>query len=199
MATELEATMNQEVQPKKKGLFGRLRLPLGKKKGANEEEQRDPTPSPNQKSGGRNLDTPTTVAHDADFPAPVAYNKISPEEIANEPNERSPQMKAVRFPVSDAMKTNSSKVGTPRGRKELLKPPTAREAAYGGPPRYDWIDIVSERMYILFFGAVVADSTSAPWCWTVAHIRRLPKIYMLYSAEDGIGFISSKCFFSIMA
>jgi hypothetical protein len=25
----------------------------------------------------------------------------------------------------------------------LEKPPTAREAAYGGPPRYDWIDIVS--------------------------------------------------------
>ena len=47
------------------------------------------------------------------------------------------QLKAVRFPASDALKT------TPvRGRRELQKPPTAREAAYGGPPRYDWIDIV---------------------------------------------------------
>lgn len=27
---------------------------------------------------------------------------------------------------------------------ELEKPPTARQAAYGGPPRYDWIDIVRE-------------------------------------------------------
>jgi hypothetical protein len=27
----------------------------------------------------------------------------------------------------------------------LEKPPTARQAAYGGPPRYDWIDIVSLR------------------------------------------------------
>jgi hypothetical protein len=25
----------------------------------------------------------------------------------------------------------------------LDKPPTAREAAFGGPPRYDWMDIVS--------------------------------------------------------
>lgn len=25
---------------------------------------------------------------------------------------------------------------------QLEKPPTARQAAYGGPPRYDWIDIV---------------------------------------------------------
>ena len=48
------------------------------------------------------------------------------------------QLKAVRFPANDALKT------TPvRGRRELQKPPTAREAAYGGPPRYDWIDIVS--------------------------------------------------------
>lgn len=26
--------------------------------------------------------------------------------------------------------------------KVLTKPPSAREAAFGGPPRYDWIDIV---------------------------------------------------------
>lgn len=35
---------------------------------------------------------------------------------------------------------------------ELLKPPTAREAAYGGPPRYDWIDIVSFTMFLAPFG-----------------------------------------------
>jgi hypothetical protein len=30
--------------------------------------------------------------------------------------------------------------------KVLTKPPTAREAAFGGPPRYDWIDIVSKDL-----------------------------------------------------
>ena len=29
-------------------------------------------------------------------------------------------------------------------RKILERPPTAAEAAFGGPPRYDWIDIVSQ-------------------------------------------------------
>jgi hypothetical protein len=48
------------------------------------------------------------------------------------------QLKAVRFPANDALKTAPG-----RSRRELQKPPTAREAAYGGPPRYDWIDIVS--------------------------------------------------------
>lgn len=29
--------------------------------------------------------------------------------------------------------------------------PTAREAAFGGPPRYDWIDIVRSRTELAFF------------------------------------------------
>lgn len=54
------------------------------------------------------------------------------------------QFKAVRFPASDALKTTPG-----RSRRELQKPPTAREAAYGGPPRYDWIDIVSATITIV--------------------------------------------------
>ena len=49
------------------------------------------------------------------------------------------KMKTVRFPFMDAMK---GKVPL-RKEKKLTKPPTAKEAAFGGPPRYDWIDIVS--------------------------------------------------------
>lgn len=47
------------------------------------------------------------------------------------------QLKTVRFPASDAYKKTPGHLS----RRELQKPPTAREAAYGGPPRYDWIDI----------------------------------------------------------
>ena len=40
-------------------------------------------------------------------------------------------------------KWNSSKEGTKqKGRYQVLNaPPSAREAAFGGPPRYDWIDV----------------------------------------------------------
>jgi hypothetical protein len=36
-------------------------------------------------------------------------------------------------------------VVSPHNRKVLSKPPPASEAAFGGPPRYDWIDIVSAK------------------------------------------------------
>jgi len=39
----------------------------------------------------------------------------------------------------DSYKT--SKSGKIRGRQVLTKPPTAKESAFSGPPRYDWIDI----------------------------------------------------------
>eukprot|EP00560_Eucampia_antarctica_P000059 CAMPEP_0197832524 /NCGR_PEP_ID=MMETSP1437-20131217/15218_1 /TAXON_ID=49252 ORGANISM="Eucampia antarctica, Strain CCMP1452" /NCGR_SAMPLE_ID=MMETSP1437 /ASSEMBLY_ACC=CAM_ASM_001096 /LENGTH=257 /DNA_ID=CAMNT_0043435951 /DNA_START=1 /DNA_END=774 /DNA_ORIENTATION=+ len=35
----------------------------------------------------------------------------------------------------------SSKSGKRRGRQVLNKPPTAKDSAFSGPPRYDWIDI----------------------------------------------------------
>lgn len=38
-----------------------------------------------------------------------------------------------------------SEIATNRRRKKINQP-TARESAYSGPPRYDWIDIVSSSM-----------------------------------------------------
>lgn len=35
----------------------------------------------------------------------------------------------------------ASKSGKIKGRQVLLEPPTAKESAFSGPPRYDWIDI----------------------------------------------------------
>jgi hypothetical protein len=33
----------------------------------------------------------------------------------------------------------------------LKTPPTARDAAFGGPPRYDWMDIVRRSLCLLVF------------------------------------------------
>jgi hypothetical protein len=132
MATEFESTMGEEVHPKKKGLLGRLRR--GKKHAANE-DTRDQTPSPNAKPEPRNLQTP--VSEEADSPVPSEDNRVNKSYSDDKSGS---QIKQVRFPVKDVMK---NKVPI-RNRIELLKPPTAREAAYGGPPRYDWIDIVSK-------------------------------------------------------
>ena len=85
---------------------------------------------PNDKS-----ESPTLV----DDTDPIVNNDNKNENVGIKDGEVTPsQLKAVRFPASDALKTTPG-----RSRRELQKPPTAREAAYGGPPRYDWIDIVS--------------------------------------------------------
>ena len=74
-----------------------------------------------------------TLADDTDtIPINNDIKNTSEGEVATS------QLKAVRFPASDALKSTPG-----RTRWELPKPPTAREAAFGGPPRYDWIDIVS--------------------------------------------------------
>jgi hypothetical protein len=74
-------------------------------------------------------ESPTTLEETADSPTPFENVKDS---------ETPSQMRTVRFPAKDALKK-----ATTRSRRELTKPPPAREAAFGGPPRYDWIDIVS--------------------------------------------------------
>lgn len=70
-------------------------------------------------------------------------DRLSVEELVDVPlqeeeEEKKTKMKAVRFPFKDAFK---SKLPI-RKEMKLEKAPAAREAAFGGPPRYDWIDIV---------------------------------------------------------
>jgi hypothetical protein len=124
MASATETTLKQDAVPRKKGLFARMRL--GRRNDV-VDDNRDQTPSPKPEASSERRRAPSDS---------LAADKISYLNVDEKDNS---QMKAVRFPVKDAMK---GKVGI-RTRKELLKPPSAREAAYGGPPRYDWIDIVS--------------------------------------------------------
>jgi hypothetical protein len=122
MATATETTLKQDALPRKKGLFARMRL--GKRNQV-VDDNRDQTPSPKPEASSEGHRAPS--------------DSLAADKMSYLDEKDNSQMKAVRFPVKDAMK---SKVAV-RTRKELLKPPSAREAAYGGPPRYDWIDIVS--------------------------------------------------------
>jgi hypothetical protein len=62
-----------------------------------------------------------------------------------EEKEVAKPFRTVRFPVSDAQKWHKFK----RQEVVLTNPPTALESAFGGPPRYDWIDIVSGNFIVL--------------------------------------------------
>ena len=77
--------------------------------------------------------TPVTDAEEGDWVNGDAGGDSNPEES----HKQSSSLKQVRFPAKDALKTKPIYT-----EKTLLQAPSAREAAFGGPPRYDWIDIV---------------------------------------------------------
>jgi hypothetical protein len=150
MAAEADLNMSKDSQIRKKGLFGRLQL---RKKGETKNAM-------NSKSGpvvDRNVETPTSL-HDADSPTPLDNIKF-PSGASN--MDPSHTLKAVRFPANDALKKIPAS-----SRRELQKPPPAREAAYGGPPRYDWIDIVSSHSFhcnCSTTGEFVCSGIDVPW------------------------------------
>lgn len=138
--TELKNVSNPEM--KKKGILRHFRFRKNRK---------DDTPELKPESTARN-ESPTTMDDNLD---------TSLDEKNDTPKNA---MRAVRFPAKDALKK------TPlRFRRELTKPPTAREAAFGGPPRYDWIDIVSNRCSFcriracFFIAWLYWNSGAAPW------------------------------------
>jgi hypothetical protein len=59
------------------------------------------------------------------------------------------ELAAIVTPSGLASKGKKSRVDNARREIKLDKAPTAREAAFGGPPRYDWIDIVSHSLSLL--------------------------------------------------
>jgi len=141
-----EATEEMEAAPRRKSFLGRLRHRRRSKKNAPQEPQlddsRDQTPSP-KRAADEHHNTPVTDAEDGDWVNGDTGGDNSPEES----HKQSTSLKQVRFPAKDAFKTKPIYT-----EKTLLQAPSAREAAFGGPPRYDWIDIVRttllERMLV---------------------------------------------------
>lgn len=141
-----EVTEEMEAAPKRKSLLGRLRRRRHSKKNAPPQEPqldtRDQTPSP-KRDADEHHNTPVTDAEEGDWVNGDAGGDSNPAES----QKQSSSLKQVRFPAKDALKTKPIYT-----EKTLLQAPSAREAAFGGPPRYDWIDIVRttllERMLV---------------------------------------------------
>jgi hypothetical protein len=124
---------------KKKGLFSRFRK---KNKGKSVKEEKPleatppPSPQPTQDEEPRQSKKPEKSFTKEGIPVITADN---PDDFqASDVRKTTPGQPA----VTKSKKAGKSKKRSPRpGSVVLDHAPTAREAAFGGPPRYDWIDV----------------------------------------------------------
>jgi hypothetical protein len=129
-----ESTMNKYDRPdNQKSLIGRFRKV---RKAQTPSDKRDQTPSPP-------LETyPTATAHRDGAPSRLLVAQSSDSTALD-------AAKSPRNPVDPwdrKTRETKSKLKSSLPIREsvtLSKPPSAQEAAFGGPPRFDWIDIVS--------------------------------------------------------
>jgi hypothetical protein len=109
--------MPQEQPLKKRGLMSRIRLPRRKSGSKSKpDDKREGTPSP---------------------PPGFSVRDASPRKgaaVVTPTNELVPRPKQRKSRVPDVKEVT------------LDSAPTARQAAFAGPPRYDWIDIVSNYL-----------------------------------------------------
>jgi len=152
----LEVEAPKELEPRqqrKKGLLGRFRRRRKEKQPV--ADKRDQTPSPTPAADARDKSsTPSTDDDDDDDEEEGEWvnNKNQQPSVGASSSSRGPvvleekqSLKQVRFPANQATKTVPI-----YQRKIVPKAPSAREAAFGGPPRYDWIDIVRRCHGALF-------------------------------------------------
>ena len=141
-----QTTTTPVDKPRRKGLFGRFRRGRGNKENQQAAADiRDQTPSPKPALESRDS-TPATDAEEDEgewvqnttMNTSTSNSNRSSNKGAAVVFEEKQTLKQVRFPVKDAIKSIPI-----RQSKVLNHAPTAREAAFAGPPRYDWIDIVS--------------------------------------------------------
>jgi hypothetical protein len=128
---------------KKRGLFSRFRK---KNKGKSVKEEKpleatpppspQPQPQPTQDEESRQSKKPEKSFTKEGIPVITADN---PDDFhASDVRKTTPGQPA----VTKSKKGGKSKKRSPRpGSVVLDHAPTAREAAFGGPPRYDWIDV----------------------------------------------------------
>jgi hypothetical protein len=133
MATEVEETIMKNEPSQRKGLMGRLRRSGKKKNHASSSDIREQAPSPNPAAEPREDASPDDEA----VPGGEKENRATATS----------SLKPVGMSAQDIHRKNKSRLPW-RSSVEISKPPSAREAAFGGPPRYDWIDIVSFGSYL---------------------------------------------------
>jgi hypothetical protein len=145
-----ESTMNKYDRPdNRKSLIGRFRKVRKAQTPtpSNKNDKRDQTPSPPLES----------------YPTATARREGAPSKILVAQSSDSTALDAVKSPTTPidpwdrVTRETKSKLKSSLPIREsvtLSKPPSAQEAAFGGPPRFDWIDIVSffhvSSAYVLY-------------------------------------------------
>jgi hypothetical protein len=133
-----ESTMNKYDRPdNRKSLIGRFRkVRKAQTPTSTRNDTRDQTPSPPLES----------------FPTATARRDGATSKILVAQSSDSTALDAVKSPTTPidpwdrVTRETKSKLKSTLPIREsvtLSKPPSAQEAAFGGPPRFDWIDIVS--------------------------------------------------------
>lgn len=157
-AETVPMTETATTKKKKKGIFGRLKK--SKKKSSRKESR-------NVEAEMAEYDAAMaakSVARDG-RPVITSYNahRYHPSDVRDEdspptspPTPSTPERSGARGNASNGGSPSSR--GSPgsrgshgsrskrRGTRETVvldRPPTAKESAFGGPPRYDWVDVVS--------------------------------------------------------
>jgi hypothetical protein len=141
-----ESTMNKYDRPdNRKSLIGRFRkVRKAQTPTSTRNDIRDQTPSPPLES------YPTATARRDGAPSPRVLAAQSSDSTALD------AAKSPTTPVNPwdrVTRETKSKLKSSLPIREsvtLSKPPSAQEAAFGGPPRFDWIDIVSSSIVCLY-------------------------------------------------
>ena len=127
---------------KKKGLFSRFRKKKKDKKAASSEPEKadEPTPPPSP--------LPEDSPRQSESKANKSVTKKGiPVITAGNPDDFTASDVRQTTPGQPVLTSKSTKKGKKKGPRPnsiiLEKAPTARESAFSGPPRYDWIDVVS--------------------------------------------------------
>lgn len=143
---------------KKKGLFSRFRKNKTKKGEKPLEATPPPSPQASQDDEARQSKKKSTKSVTKEgIPVITADN---PDDFrASDVRKTTPGQPAVT--KSKKAGKSKKKQRSPRpGSVVLDKPPTAREAAFSGPPRYDWIDV---EVRFLADHCVLSFRSRPPW------------------------------------
>ena len=150
-------TETATTKKKKKGLFGRLKKSKksSKKESRNAEaetaEYKEAMAAKSVARDGRPVITsynahqfhPSDV-RDEDLPSTSPPTPSTPPRGARGyTSNGSPSSRGTGSPNSRGSPGSRAKRRGMRETVVLDRPPTAKESAFGGPPRYDWVDVVS--------------------------------------------------------
>lgn len=175
------ATATKEKKSKK-GFFGRFKKKKESKKASKKDETELPTPPPSpepQEEAPRQSNKKSKMSV-SKTGVPIVTGDNPDDFNPSDVKQTSPNEPAVSSKSMKKSQKKSKKKRGPRDNSVILdKAPTARDSAFSGPPRYDWIDVVSCRpSWWDLLGFLTLYSSS---CLYKMHSRHLsPEIFLTF-------------------